>query len=200
MGTLWSERIFTKLKYSEILIFTSTAGAITDNIYSQNDLFDPNVTGTGHQPMGFDQLAVLYNRYRVFGSKVTLRCSQTGTGTQQALTGTVSLQSTASVTPSTAIGVPPERDSTITRTVGAAGESNGILSAAAKVGTARGVTATAVRNDPAYSAIVTTDPATQTYWHIYYNTADGATTSTCTINVLIEYDCEFFSRVMPAGS
>ena len=40
-----------------------------------NSLFDPNRTGTGHQPYGFDQLSTFYNRYYVTGSKMTVTFS-----------------------------------------------------------------------------------------------------------------------------
>jgi hypothetical protein len=33
--------------------------------FNSNGLHDPDSTGTGHQPLGFDQYAVQYNRYRV---------------------------------------------------------------------------------------------------------------------------------------
>ena len=52
---------------------TSTAGAMQTKIVRANDIFDPDYTGTGHQPMGFDQWAVLYNHFVVLGSKVTCR-------------------------------------------------------------------------------------------------------------------------------
>lgn len=35
-----------------------------------NSLHDPDATGTGHQPMGYDQLAAIYNRYLVTGAKI----------------------------------------------------------------------------------------------------------------------------------
>ena len=40
-----------------------------------NSLFDPDQTGTGHQPYYFDQFAALYNRYTVLGSKLTAEFS-----------------------------------------------------------------------------------------------------------------------------
>lgn len=199
-GTLWPERVFTKLKYLELLIFTSTAGAVDDNVYKANSLFDPNSSGVGTQPMGLDQLAVLYSRYRVFGSKITLRCTQIGTGTQAALTGSVSILSSASATPSTQPNGIPERDGGVTRTVGAGGSTLNQISASARTGTPRGETATKVRNDPNYEASTGADPAVLTYWIIYYNTADQATTSVCNISVDIEFDCEFFSRLQPGQS
>lgn len=45
----------------------STLGAPFNNIYqfSGNNLYDPNTTGIGHQPMYFDNLMLVYQRYRV---------------------------------------------------------------------------------------------------------------------------------------
>lgn len=50
------------MKYSEAFNLTSLAPQVTMNL---NSIYDPNRSGVGHQPMGFDQLATLYNRYRV---------------------------------------------------------------------------------------------------------------------------------------
>lgn len=41
-------------------------------VYSCNGLYDPNITGTGHQPMGFDQLMVIFQRYTVIGAKAVV--------------------------------------------------------------------------------------------------------------------------------
>lgn len=47
------------------------ASAATSAEYSfrLNSVFDPNVTGVGHQPRGHDQWATLYRRYLVHGCK-----------------------------------------------------------------------------------------------------------------------------------
>jgi len=55
------QRYITKMKYSE-LVSTNANGFYSFNL---NSIFDPNRTGIGHQPYGFDTLATLYNRYRV---------------------------------------------------------------------------------------------------------------------------------------
>lgn len=56
------QRFITKMKYSEQFTTDSTTGAYRFNL---NSIYDPNQSGTGHQPYGFDTLATLYNRYRV---------------------------------------------------------------------------------------------------------------------------------------
>lgn len=60
-----AQRYITKLKYSEALSLNVTLGVPNVYRFNLNSLFDPNRTGAGHQPYGFDQLTPLYNRYRV---------------------------------------------------------------------------------------------------------------------------------------
>lgn len=66
-------RYNTKLKYSETFTLTvGTAGVFgTVQKLNLNGLYDPNYTGSGHQPYGYDQLTPLYARYIVHGCKVT---------------------------------------------------------------------------------------------------------------------------------
>lgn len=59
----FAQRYITKLKYAET-VYINAAGPQAYR-WSLNSLWDPNYTGIGHQPHGFDQLAALYNRYRV---------------------------------------------------------------------------------------------------------------------------------------
>lgn len=57
----FAPRYITKMKYSENV---TTAGT---GVYAfrLNSVFDPNLTGVGHQPYGFDTLSTVYNKYRV---------------------------------------------------------------------------------------------------------------------------------------
>lgn len=62
-------RFITKMKYAEAV--TVTGIGVQSYQWNLNSLYDPNRTGLGHQPYGFDQLcgpagSALYNRYRVF--------------------------------------------------------------------------------------------------------------------------------------
>jgi len=59
-----------KFKYHDsIILLGAAAGQSTGHLFSANGVFDPNITGTGHQPRGFDQLMPLYDHYVVIGSK-----------------------------------------------------------------------------------------------------------------------------------
>lgn len=70
-----SPRLVTTLKYNERVTMALAVGpGFVTYDFRLNSLFDPNRTGTGHQPIGFDQLAALYLNYRVYACryKVTL--------------------------------------------------------------------------------------------------------------------------------
>lgn len=54
------------------------SAAATD-VYSLNGLFDPDFTGGGHQPIGFDQIMAMYDHYTVIGAKVTVRITNNDT-------------------------------------------------------------------------------------------------------------------------
>lgn len=41
--------------------------------FSLNSIFDPDITGAGHQPYGFDQMATIYARYKVLACDVTFK-------------------------------------------------------------------------------------------------------------------------------
>lgn len=62
--TPYPSRMITKMKYCETVNFTSGAGFKVLKI-NLNSIFDPNRSGTGHQPYGRDQYETIYNRYRV---------------------------------------------------------------------------------------------------------------------------------------
>lgn len=61
------------LRYCEQLTMTCTSGILEHYIFRANSVFDPNQSGIGHQPMGYDQWALLYNNYNVVGSKIQVR-------------------------------------------------------------------------------------------------------------------------------
>jgi len=55
------------------------------HVFRMNSLFDPDRTGVGHQPYGRDQLANIYNRYRVNGFKYEVWGAHATAGTAYAV-------------------------------------------------------------------------------------------------------------------
>lgn len=62
-----------------------SAGIRAFHKFSAISIYDPDVTGTGHQPHGHDTYQLLYQHYKVIGSKLTATFSpagaQAGSGT-----------------------------------------------------------------------------------------------------------------------
>lgn len=70
-GSGFPEMMTQKLKYAEAIRHTVTAGFL-QYVFSANGLFDPNITGSGHQPLYFDQLMAIYNHYAVISSHIKI--------------------------------------------------------------------------------------------------------------------------------
>lgn len=62
--------IKSQLYYDYGIVRTSTAGSMAVYAFSANGLYDPNITGTGHQPIGFDQMMTMYEHYTVIRSHI----------------------------------------------------------------------------------------------------------------------------------
>lgn len=60
---------YVTLRYTETFNFTLASTVGTQQLFRLNSIFDPNSTGVGHQPYGYDQLSALYNRYRVLAAR-----------------------------------------------------------------------------------------------------------------------------------
>lgn len=71
----YPERLVTKLRYSamEGLLMTSTSGSVAKYFFSTNSIFDPDRTGTGHQPLYRDSYAAVYDHYAVLKSEIVVR-------------------------------------------------------------------------------------------------------------------------------
>lgn len=68
------------LRYAEDFNLNSSVGSMAVYRFRANSLYDPNQSATGHQPLGYDQWAALYNHYVVVGAKITVK-SLSGQGT-----------------------------------------------------------------------------------------------------------------------
>lgn len=72
------------MKYSDRYTFEDTMSNFMEWTWRANSIFDPDETGTGHQPNGFDQMAALYEKYIVLGSSMTIWVADALTGSQAA--------------------------------------------------------------------------------------------------------------------
>lgn len=65
----------TTLRYDDMYTITSGGVIGSSLVFSLNGLHDPDFTGAGHQPRGYDQILTMYDHYVVIGAKVDIQFS-----------------------------------------------------------------------------------------------------------------------------
>jgi len=65
-------RVCAIMRYYSDFSITPGTGTAGNHLFSANGIYDPDITGTGHQPYGFDTYASIYNHYRVKRSTITV--------------------------------------------------------------------------------------------------------------------------------
>lgn len=189
--------IRTKLRYHEGLAYTSASGVVTTNIYRANSVFDPNETGTGHQPMYFDQLALVYGRYVVNSStiKITYNPASEVAATSVWVVGVIG-QSAGSISSTPDINCEQGhcRWTTINGRLGGPNSKQLQLSYTPKA------CLNLTPKDTDAGALVSANPD-QTYKFVVW-VADRQATGTTNMDVEIEifYDVTFSDRVFNVGS
>ena len=182
-GTLIAPRFVTRLKYAETVALSLTGGTVTDYQMRLNSLYDPNQTGTGHQPMGFDQYATFYNRYRVFGTSYRITVLPTGTNT-----GHICIVPNNSNTGLTT-SIDDCREQPRSKIKSLALDVETVLAGKISLPSLGGVTTVQYRSDDRYQSVVSDNPVEHYGLHIGL-----LSFANITVNVRIEmiYHCEFF--------
>jgi len=69
------DRLIVPMKYCVQLTFGGTPAF--SRVYSQNSPYDPDVTGVGGLVTGFNSLSALYQRFRVYSSRIRVNAQTT---------------------------------------------------------------------------------------------------------------------------
>lgn len=182
--------IVTKLRYCDYLTLSSTTGVRALNVFAANGIYDPDITGTGHQPMYHDTYAAIYDQYTVIGSKITVHFAP------------------ASSKP-WIVGINGDDDSTSTTVVATLLEQNNAFStmAAANGGPVACITnsyapirdvGVDVKDDGFSQTDQGSNPTELFCYAVWGAPADGSSTDTCFIKVEIEYTVKFAELKTPS--
>jgi len=179
----------TKLKYFEQIGIVSDASGQWEYQFNMNSLYDPNRTSTGHQPLGFDQISALYQRYRVLTAKVSITNLNQSTSTTFGY-WTFIVDSTTSTTVYNLI----ERAKYAKiMNVNSSSPENRITQKVDCAGIV-GCSPVHYQSDDRYSAVVSSSPVETIIGHIGGQQL-GTTGSTLWLAVQIEFYAEFFDPV-----
>lgn len=191
-----SIKMKTRMRYNECVSITPVTSQSAGYVFRCNSLMDPNATGVGHQPRGYDQLMTLYDHYTVIGAKITARIFNSST--QPATIGiAIKDESTPYTDPEDYM----ESRVLTTRTLGArgAGEAtNATLSMAVNPNKFLGI------SNPLASAFVrgglAVNPAEMCYFHIFAYDPSGDTPGTISIDVTIDFTAVLTEPKQPTKS
>lgn len=152
--------------------------------FSANGMYDPDITGVGHQPRGFDEYMQFYNHYTVIASKIRLTfATVSATTTGYAYVG---VMATAAATPEiTDINTIMENKATNSKVNSVMGTRPRIVSKGLSISKYFGQK---VLQEDANAGTNAANPTEQVYWQIFAATNNSGTTDPDWIRVKVEID------------
>ena len=185
-----SRRLRTNLTYFEnrIAIDPTLGGIAADRVFRLNSLYDPDLTGVGHQPAGFDQLMTLYKYYAVVAASAHVTFQNTDTSNEAICITNVS-NTNASIT-----DVQPviENGRCNYMLLSAAGRSRDVIDMKCAVNVLEEVGGRNVLDNQDLWGQAGSDPTNQLYLHVAAQPNSTTNMGPIGLVVVIEYDVIFF--------
>jgi len=187
---LFGLRTRRKLPYYEaiVLVGPANSSATAQYIWSANGCFDPNITGAGHQPMGFDQMMLFYNHYTVVGSRIKTLI-QNASGTNIAVYSSLMVSGSTSVSTDYINNI--ENGELVYTILSVPGASGANASLRTSVNCAKFQGLSNIMDDPDMRGDASSNPTEQLYYIVsVWNPASAAVASVL-VNVELEFDVIF---------
>lgn len=155
-----------KLPYPYFGLMTeAAAGSGASQSFAINNVFDPDFSGVGAQPLGFDQFAQFYGRYRV--TRIMIEASFANSSTSPIVVGMyASAQSTLPANP-LAWTVQPRSVKAVQLGGSSSGPSVAVLRASWNLWDVFGVTKSEYMDEMDFAATFSGGPARQAYLHCF---------------------------------
>lgn len=193
MNTPLPTKLKAKLRYFDFpSLNIGTGGATATQVYSANGCYDPDITGVGGQPRGFDQIMALYDHFVVIGSKITVQlAANAATAPIMAVLDLKDTQST---------------DSNITASMESSFATNKLHSPAGP--TTAMVQTFAPRflgrshplSDPDLKGSASANPSESAYYHLVLASLAGVDETVIVPSVVLEYTVMFIEPKRPSAS
>lgn len=193
-----------KLRYCQEISLTITSGYMAYHGFRLNSLFDPDYTSTGHQPLGFDQWAAIYDKYCVTRAAISCRSTHGDKAAYDPIMMGIHIQQgdTFAQPPSAMADFAEHNDNS--RLVGPlsalpAGDYGGSLAAKQVVDVAKLAATKDLVGNADWVAPVANNP-TEVVWGSVCIYAPAIATDTYQFLVEMEFDVTFFDPKDLAGS
>jgi hypothetical protein len=183
-------RFKCSLKYADN--YTSTTGGanvIYDYEFRLNSGFDPDLTGIGHQPLGWDQISALYARY------IVTKCHYKVHVPYSSVAGTLGVAPINNAYAPTSVSQLAENKHSDTRDLGL---NRSVITGDIDLATLNGVSRQIYLGDDRFAALVGASPTEIMNLHVSFISARAAMTNDWYVELI--YDIEFFDPVALAQS
>lgn len=195
------KKFVAKLKYyQKVSINPGAAGIPGVHIFRGNSLFDPDFTGVGTQPRGFDQFMTMFDHYVVIGSKITVRFSASTQLDECLVVGVTKRDGSSTfVTPTDYQEYSWNKSRLLAPgdTGRGYGYSPPVIS---YVGSNKFLGRSKPLSDPQLKGSALTNPDEVWFYHVYGYPLSVNDTAACNAEVWIEYTAVFIEPKLPAQS
>jgi len=192
------EVLRTSLRYQDQYTLTSSSGSAGVWLFRLNSLFDPDLTGVGHQPLYYDQLTGIYQYYRVRSTRMHVTFLPLTDDTELTTTGPYE------------VGVSANSTSTFSTTLNTLAEQNNSkVALLPRDKSAQPVSITTTYfpqrdlgvsfKDDTVSSVIGSSP-TATYYGCIFAADLNLTSGSVKAVVTLTFDAEFFQQNGIAGS
>lgn len=192
------DRLRVKLRYSQyISLVDLVGGVVVQNVFQGNSCYDPDTTGTGHQPYCYDQWSNLFRKYMVSGAQIKVSFNALTTNTKSVW---VAIQAKTTSAPTTTVSAANERAyirDAVLQPSGGKSQKNLSMYQSTKrmLGIPKLTTAS-----PEFSALINASPGSGWWVDVMAGSVDTLTTFAVDCNVEIKYYVTFFDRNIPGQS
>lgn len=178
----------TKITYYEVVSITTGVSAAGNYVFSANGCYDPNITGTGHQPMTFDQMMLSFDHYVVKNAV----CTVTFRNSSTTLPLVVALSLNSGSTPITDYTRLAENGTIVRERMPQYPYTGSTATLKYAMNMAKFSGVPNVRDNPDLAGTAAANPAEQSYFHLSGWNPETADQVTFSGEVFIEYDVVFF--------
>jgi hypothetical protein len=187
------------LRYVDAVTLTSTSGGQAYYQFRANSLFDPDLSGSGHQPRGYDQLCSSsgpYQTYRVHGCTARIIIPPSGDHVWNIAAGFSDLSTVSAGASGQGIGLScAEQPGWIGIMLPTTGGKSHEMVLKATTAQIHNVPQVAVDTDDSYAAAYNASPVDTTYLTITGNVV-SVPTGSLFVGVLLEFDVTFEDPVL----
>lgn len=186
------DNLFLKLPYNQRLPVFNTA-ILRAYSFRINSLFDPDATGIGTQPLGFDQWMNFYEKFEVRGSRIQVTVYNLSSTVTTEVIVYPSNSATAITATNTAIEQP------YSRKMVSAGINSRAFSRMSNYITVKKLLGRQIQSVN-YTGSESANPTVSLFWHTLAASIDGATNINIVMEVKLIYYVRLYKRISLASS